>query len=234
VADRRLKLPERRSLGDQIYELLRDDIVYIRLEPGAMIYENEIAERLGVSRTPVREAFRLLANEQLIVIEPQRGTRVAPISASKVTEAWFVRERLEVGAFRQAAARWNEAIEAQCDRQMDSLLEQQAEAARERDALRLLKLDEDMHRLIIEITGNQTLLQVVMQMRAHINRVRYLALTISGKERLERIVCEHQEILQAIRKGDAVRTEQLLESHLSKLNDELPEIRSRYGAYFAD
>ena len=234
MADSRLKHTERRSLGDQIYELLRDDIVYTRYEPGAMIYENEIADRLGVSRTPVREAFRLLANEHLIAIEPQRGTRIAKISVNKVTEAWFVRERLEVGAFRLAAEKWNAAVAKLYDSQLNILLEEQSSAAKDRDAMRLLKLDEDMHRLIIEITGNQTLLQVVMQMRAHINRVRYLALTISGKERLERIVCEHQEILQAIRKGDAVRTEQLLESHLSKLNDELPEIRSRYGAYFAD
>jgi len=234
VADPRLKQPERRSLGDQIYELLRDDIVYIRLEPGAMIYENEIAERLGVSRTPVREAFRLLANEQLIVIEPQRGTRIAPISANKVTEAWFVRERLEVGAFRLVAGKWNETVAAQYDKPLGSLLEEQAAAAQDRDALRLLKLDEDMHRLVIEITGNQTLLQVVMQMRAHLNRVRYLALTISGVEGLERIVSEHRSILEAIRRRDVARTEQLLEAHLSKLNGELPELKAQFREYFAD
>jgi DNA-binding GntR family transcriptional regulator len=234
VIDIKLKHPERRSLGDQIYEWLREEIVYVKLKPGAMIYENEIADKLGVSRTPVREAFRLLANEQLISIEPQRGTRIAPISASKVSEAWFVRQRLETGAFRLAAERWNETVAEQYDRQLASLLEQQTAAADERDAFRLLKLDEDMHRLIIQITGNHTLMQVVMQMRAHLNRVRYLALTISGTERLERIVAEHRAILEAIRSRDVARTEQLLEVHLSKLNVELPELQARYREYFTD
>jgi len=91
-----------------------------------------------------------------------------------------------------------------------------------------------MHRLIIQITGNHTLMQVVMQMRAHLNRVRYLALTISGTERLERIVAEHRAILEAIRSRDVARTEQLLEVHLSKLNVELPELQARYREYFTD
>ena len=166
-------LCERQSLGDQIYEQLRDDIVYMRLLPGQMIYENEIAEQLNVSRTPVREAFRLLASEQLIEIQPQRGTRIALISERKVSETWFVREQLEKGAFGLAARSWQDNIDHKQDGLLDNLISEQEAAVNDQDLEQLLKLDEDFHKLIMQVAGNHTLLQVIFQMRAHINRVRF-------------------------------------------------------------
>lgn len=221
---------KRKSLGDHIYELLRDDIVYMRLTPGQMIYENEIAERLQVSRTPVREAFRLLANEQLIEVQPQRGTRVQRISIRKVNEARFIREHLESGAFRLVAKVWQNRTSKEVEEKIMKLIEQQESAVSVQDAEMLLRQDEEFHRLIISITHNETLLQVIDHMRAHINRVRFLALRDSPH--MSRIPDEHRHLLDAIRAGDETLTAQLLSAHIGQLDVELPQLCARYEHYF--
>lgn len=220
------------SLGDQIYKQLRDSIVFLHLKPGQMVYENEIAEQLKVSRTPVREAFRLLMSEQLIDIQPQRGTKVNLISVRKIEEARFIREHLEIGAFRLAANMWNEQIARTYETQLLALLEQQQLAVEDQDAAGLLKYDEDFHKLILTITGNQTLLQVIDHMRAHINRIRFLVL--HEFRHMERIVAEHREILESLRAGRTEQTAELLSKHFRKLDRELPELRAAFPQYFAD
>src|SRR4051812_28202016 len=80
---------------DQVYDLLRESIVTAELEPGRQLSENELAGRLGVSRTPVREALVRLRDDRLVEIVPQLGTFVAPISGRAVADAQFVREALE-------------------------------------------------------------------------------------------------------------------------------------------
>lgn len=221
---------KRKSLGNQIYEQLRDDIVYMRLKPGQMIYEKEIAERLEVSRTPVREAFRLLENEQLIEIRPQRGTLVRRISVRKVHEARFIREHLEEGAFRLAATVWQTQATADDEANLEKLLKMQEAAASENDAEELLRLDEAFHRAIMSVTQNETLLQVIGHMRAHLNRVRYLALKES--RHMSRIPEEHREIMEAIRSGDAARTSVLLSTHIGKLAYDMKELVAIYEEYF--
>ncbi len=220
------------SLGDQVYKQLRDQIVYLQLQPGQMVYENEIAEKLSVSRTPVREAFRLLGSEQLIEIQPQRGTKVKLISVRKIEEARFIREHLEAGAFRLAAQLWNEELARTYEEKLFDLLKQQQRAVEDQDAATLLKLDEDFHKLILTITGNRTLLQVIDHMRAHINRIRYLVL--HELRHMERIVAEHHDILNAIRAGHEEQTVELLNRHFRELDRKLPELRAAFSHYFAD
>lgn len=223
---------DRKTLGDQIYVQLRENIVALQLEPGKIIYENELADMLGVSRTPVREAFRLLANEELIEVMPQRGTKVALISERKVAEARFIRETLETGAFSQVAKLWDDSMAARYEPKLLELLEQQKAAAEQQDILELLKFDEDFHKTMMMITDNQTLLQVINHMRAHINRLRFLALKES--DQLGRIIDEHHDILFCIQKGDQDLTARALDQHFRKLDSETPQLRKKYPDYFID
>lgn len=225
----------RRSLGDQIYESIRERIVSLALAPGAMVYENEIAEALGVSRTPVREAIRLLVSEGLLDVLPQRGTRIALISGRKVRDARFVRERLELGAFRAAAERWphiDPAVRAAAAAKLEGLLAQQRAAADSRDIARFLPLDEAFHREILRLADNSTLLQIVDQMRAHLNRVRALAL--QRFDDMDRLADEHESLLAAVAGGNADAAEERLARHLGKLDEELPALRAHYPGYFAE
>ncbi len=222
----------RKTLGDQIYKQLRDQIVHLQLEPGQMIYENVIAESLQVSRTPVREAFRLLANEALIDILPQRGTRISLISIRKVTEVRFVREHLEEGAFRYAARHWNEQIAAHYEHKLRDLLERQRIAAKQQDVQEWLAWDEAFHKTVMHTTGNETLLQVIHHMRAHMNRVRYLSLT--ANHQMDQLIEEHDRLLDGICAGDESTITAVLQAHFSKLDTHLPQLRAAYPHYFED
>jgi DNA-binding GntR family transcriptional regulator len=223
---------QRKSLGDQIYESIRGNIVSLRLEPGSMVYENEMAETLGVSRTPVREAIRLLVSEGLLDVLPQRGTRIARISERKVHEARFIREHLELGAFRLAAKLWPERDRTAEQRTIAELIERQQAVAAVGDTEGFLMLDEAFHRSILEITGNETLLQVIYHMRAHLNRLRFLAL--KQFDYLDRVVMEHRGLYDAIRQGDEGLTAERLKRHIGKLNDELPTLRAAHPNFFTD
>ncbi|MFE5323033.1 GntR family transcriptional regulator [Paenibacillus sp. NPDC056579] len=223
---------QRKSLGDQVYDTIRESIVSLRVEPGSMIYENELAELLNVSRTPVREAIRLLVSEQLLDVLPQRGTRIAFISERKVNESRFIREHLELGAFRLAAKLWNQEAHAEVSRTVHSLIERQEQACAEQRVELFLQLDEAYHRAILEVTGNLTLLQVVNQMRGHLNRVRFLAL--KQFHYMNDVIEEHRGLIEALEQGDEQRTVQRLAQHIGKLDHELPELRKAYPHYFVN
>ncbi|MFD0715432.1 GntR family transcriptional regulator [Paenibacillus sp. GCM10027626] len=223
---------QRKSLGDQVYDSIRESIVSLRLAPGSMIYENVLAETLQVSRTPIREAIRLLVNEQLLEVMPQRGTRIALISERKVGEARFIREHLELGAFRLAARLWNEPAHQHqaVAEQIERLMQEQRLAAEQGDVALFLQLDESFHQAIIHVTSNETLLQVICHMRGHLNRVRFLAM--KELRQMDRVMEEHQALFAAIRQGNEALTAELLQQHVGKLDHELPELRELYPNYF--
>lgn len=220
----------RHSLGDQIYARLREQIVTLEREPGQMLYENELSEQLGVSRTPVREAIRLLASEQLVDVLPQRGTRVTLISERKVREVQFIREQLETGAFREAARLWDAERHEPVREQLLATLEAQREAAKAGDLSAFFRHDESFHRLIMSIAGNKTLLMLIDQMRAHLNRVRYLSLMDNRDE--ERIMQEHEALLEAVISKNEERTVERLANHIGKLGGVIRGQQRRYPHYF--
>lgn len=224
--------PTRKGLGELAYESVRDSIITLELEPGQMVSEFELATKLGVSRTPVREAFRMLMLEEFIEILPQRGARIVPISQRKVEETRFVRECLEVCAFKEAAQLWDAHDERYklVEQRIRRLLHEQQLAVEESDQFRFLQLDEDFHRTIMELTDNRTLLNVVKNMRGHLNRVRYLSLQETGT--MSNLVKEHEALLGAIMTNDEVMVGEVLEHHLRKLTFELPRIVSQHPNYF--
>ncbi|GBF72908.1 hypothetical protein PA598K_01185 [Paenibacillus sp. 598K] len=222
--------PRRQSLGSRVYHSIRAGIVSLQAEPGTMLYENELAQSLHVSRTPIREAIRQLASERLIEVEPQRGTRVARISLARVAEARFVRERLETGAFRAAAQLWAMADRSASEARLAQLLASQAEAAAAGDMYRFLQEDEAFHREIMAVTGNTMLLGIIDQVRAHINRLRLLA--IREFRDMDQVIEAHATLLAAVQRGDEQAAVEGLRTHIGKLEEELPELLARYPHYF--
>ncbi|MCD9023633.1 GntR family transcriptional regulator [Cohnella silvisoli] len=222
----------KKSLSETAYDWLRDSIIYLRFEPGQMVYENELAQTLGMSRTPLREAFRMLLMEGMIEILPQRGVRVSLISRSKAEEVRFIRESLEVSAVREVCRLWKEdGIRfSKIAKSVDALLEEQHQAAEERDALAFLQADEAFHQLILRQFGNETLLSVVLLMRGHLNRLRYLML--KEFEQMDVLIDEHRKLFEAVATGDEQAAVSQLESHLRKLHVELPEAVAKFPHYF--
>jgi DNA-binding GntR family transcriptional regulator len=223
---------KRTTLGDGVYSYLRDAIISLSLEPGQMIYENELAKSFGVSRTPVREAFQLLLAEEFIEILPQRGIRIAYISKRKVEESWLVREILEVSVFKEVARNWN-IEDDQCKKLRDQIfriLEEQKKAGLNNDYNEFFRLDEKYHQHILEQADNLTLLSIIAQMRGHLNRMRYLEL--QETKHTNRILNDHERIFQAIMSKDEMSVETLLRKHLEQLTSHVPQIVEKYPSYF--
>ena len=223
---------QRKSLGDHVYESIRESIVTVQFEPGRMLFENELAERLGVSRTPIREAIRLLAREELVEVLPQRGTRVSFISEKKVKEVHFVREQLEMGAFRAAARLWDEKLHRPIKDELLQLIQKQRLAALYGNYAAFLAHDESFHQVMMKATGNATLLQIMTQMRAHLNRIRYLA--IEQRRNTDDIIQEHIELLEAVERHDEELVAARLAAHIGQLSQRIAGLREEHPKYFYD
>ena len=223
---------KRETLSDHAYQIIRDAIVTLRFEPGQLVFEAELGNTLGVSRTPIREAFRRLMAEELIEVEPQRGARIAYLSEKKIVEARFVRVSLEVSAFRQVAKNWNndDPLFQNLHKEVNSILGEQKRMLDEQNFEEFLKLDEQFHYAILNSTGNSTLISIINQMRGHLNRMRYLEL--QEAKHMGRIVSEHVEIFQAIKSKNVDETERLLKEHIRWLEDTTSELVKKYPHLF--
>ncbi|GMA51406.1 GntR family transcriptional regulator [Alicyclobacillus contaminans] len=223
----------KKTLSEQAYEAIREAILTLRLKPGQDIYESELANMLDMSRTPIREAVRLLAMEDLIEILPQRGMKVTLISESKVEETRFVREMLEIGALRKVMEQWaaDKAEYQGLQRELHWNLEAQRQAQAKEDFVAFLRLDEAFHRQLLQATGNMTLISMVTKMRFHLNRVR--TLTLNELKNTEELIREHGQLLTAIQDGDTAAAIHILTRHLRRLSVDIDAVKRQYPSYFA-
>lgn len=224
---------ERQTLEGVIHDELLRRIVSLEYRPGAMIFENSIAAEFEVSRTPVRQAFLRLCEEEMLQILPQRGTRVSRLSVAKVREAQFVRETLEIGAFAKVAASWNESDSAcsKVAREISDCIAEQKRSVAEKDYLRFMQLDVEYHNSILRLARNVTLFGIVNHMRLHLNRLRYLELQEAQHE--EGAIVFHEDIFAAIRRNDVAGTRRLLSAHLKMLEGFREQIFARHEDIFA-
>lgn len=225
-------IKKRETLSDNAYQVIRDAIVSLRLEPGQMVYEAELGSTLGVSRTPIREAFRRLMAEELIEVQPQRGARIAYMSKKKIDEARFVRISLEANAFKEVAKLWNpEEVRFQrLYAQVKGILADQKKMVDEQNFDTFFQLDEKFHYTILETTGNTTLISIINQMRGHLNRMRYLEL--QETKHMRRLVTEHEGLFDAIISNNIELTERLLSEHILLLEGSMNDLIKKYSHYF--
>lgn len=197
-----------RSTAQNVFELLRRDIVFGVLRPLEPIRENELAERLGVSRTPVREALLRLANLGLVEIFPQSGTRVSPIRLEKVRAAQFIREAVEVEVVRRACRTATDAHFAE----IRNLIEDQVVAAGRNDLRRLFELDEEFHRSIHKAADLLAVADELDDLKVHQNRLRYVS--VHWPRSADSIIAEHRLILEALRRRDEEQAAAAMTTHL--------------------
>jgi DNA-binding GntR family transcriptional regulator len=212
----------------QVYDALREAIVSAELEPGRQLSENELAARLGVSRTPIREALVRLREERLVNIVPQLGTFVARISDEAVADAQFIREALECAAIRCAADR---LTPEQLELLQENVAAQDRAGARD-DHDGFFLLDEDFHHRLCDLSGHATVWSVSERAKSHLNRVRRLSLTMPSYVNL--MIDEHRAVVAALARQDAQGAEAALRHHLRMVLSELPHIREQHPDYFEE
>jgi DNA-binding GntR family transcriptional regulator len=211
----------------QAYEALREAIIAGSLVPGTRLSENELAESLGVSRTPVREALLRLREEQLVDVVPQMGTFVTPISISAVKDAQFLREAVECAAVRLATER---ATPEQVER-LRTILARQEVARDAGDFDAWFGLDEEFHHALCELSGRGIAWSVGQRANGHLARVRRLSLPVPSY--LTEMVDEHRRVVDAIDLGDPDLAEAALRHHLRMVLSGVPRIRAEHPELFS-
>lgn len=213
---------------EHVYPVLRRAIVQAELEPGRRLSENALAGELGVSRTPVREALAQLRDERLVAIVPQLGTFVTRIEPTAVADAAFVREALECSAIRLASERRTpEDVVA-----LEANLAAQARAVEAEGAEAFDVLDEDLHRMLCELSGHAIAWTLSRRANGQLDRVRRLSMPAPGY--LAEMVSEHHAVVAAVADGDAARAETELRHHLRMVLSWLPRLRTSHPAYFEE
>lgn len=197
------------ALSEQVYQVVRGLIVSGRMRPGEAVVEAALAARLGVSRTPVREALKRLSDEGLIDVFAQSGTFIAPISRKALEEAYVIRTALEAESAARAAGRLTAAaVEAFTD----NIAAHELAIGRRRfgDAIRL---DDTFHRMIAEVNGLHMLWRAVDISKAQMDRGRHLAIPEPGLGAVT--IHQHKLILTAMQEGDAGHAAQCMREHLA-------------------
>lgn len=213
---------------DHVYDRLRESIVTAELAPGRQLSENELASRLGVSRTPVREALVRLRDDRLVDIVPQLGTFVARISDRALADAQFVREALECAAIRLAAVRATPADVLA----LRAILSRQEAARDAHDFERFSALDHELHRALCELSGHGVAWRLAGRANGHLDRVRRLSLPDSAY--LAEMVVEHGEVVAAVEAGDPDAAEVTLRHHLRMVLSVLPDLRAEHPGWFEE
>jgi len=199
----------RRPLHEEATDRLRDLIVQGRLAAGTRLNERLLTAQLGVSRTPLREAFKVLATEGMVELLPNRGAIVAPMDPVRLAETLAVMGALEALAGELACA---QATEAQLNEIRALHYEMLAYHARG-DLAGYFKFNQAIHLKIVKYSGNTVLFNTYRQLNSNVRRARYMANL--SKERWDAAVREHGEILAALGARDVEKIRVLLADHLA-------------------
>lgn len=215
----------RRPLHEESAERLRELIEQGRLAPGTRLNERLLTAQLGVSRTPLREAFKVLATEGLVELLPNRGAAVSQMDPAKLREALAVMGALEALAGELACAN---ATDAQLNEIRALHYEMLAYHARG-DLAGYFKFNQAIHLKLVKYSGNATLYTIYRQLNGNVRRARYMANL--SKERWDAAVREHDEILAALGARDVKKIKALLSDHLAhKLSSVLAALPSQAKA----
>ncbi|GHF74211.1 GntR family transcriptional regulator [Seohaeicola zhoushanensis] len=196
------------SLHDQIVEHLREAIISGDLAPGDKVNERELCDRLGVSRTPLREAIKVLSNEGLIRLTPRYGATVAPLTLDDLDEVFPIMGALEALAGELACASIEDAEIAEVER----LHHRMVEHYRKGEMKPYFECNQAIHEVILVAARNATLSATMRGLAGRVRRARYLA--NMSPERWAKAVAEHEEILAALKARDAARLGAVLRGHL--------------------
>ena len=213
-----VNMDEYLPLRDVVFKTLRQAILKGELEPGERLMEIQLAERLGVSRTPIREAIRKLELEGLVLMIPRKGAEVARISESNLRDVLEVRRSLEELAIDLACQRMTPEELNELQMTQDLF----AHAIREGDAMQIAQTDERYHEIIYNSTKNAKLVQILNNLREQMYR--YRLEYIKDEDKRQILLIEHEHILKALNLRHVQEAKQAIREHID--NQEITILRN--------
>lgn len=227
TTERNMVPMRRQTIGVQIRAFLRREIITGHLLPRAPLSEQELAQRFGVSRTPVREALIKLVEENLVETFPQYGSFVSPITLSDVLDNQFVREAIECSAIERAIDRFTED-QAQALRR---IMDRQAMLEAAGDDEGFFQADEQLHEYLLTLAGHPQAWRVVVSAKAQLDRVRYLI--IRRPTKLSSVIAEHRVIVDRFIARDRAGAVEAMRAHLRGVFHSIAILERENPDYFA-
>jgi DNA-binding GntR family transcriptional regulator len=210
---RNFNISRHKPLREVVYEDLKQRIVTGDIPPGTRMMEVQLAEDMGVSRTPIREAIRKLEKEKLVTIEPHRGAYASTISVDEMLGLLVVRAELEQLAAELAAKH----VTPELIKELEDITEEYDKAVHTDDTDAIIEYDEKFHTCIVNATGNKTLISFCSMVQDKALRFRYLY--YDDFSRYEHMPSEHRHIIDAIKTGDEEKAREAGYAHVTSLGD---------------
>lgn len=201
-------------------------IISLELPPGARLSEADLAERHGVSRQPAREALLGLARTRLVSVVPQRGTVVSRISVSRMMQARFVREAVELAVMERACSSFDTGVRER----IDGYLAMQARFAEADDHAGFQRYDELFHVALCEGAGCPLAWDALRDIKAHMDRL--CQLTIPGRDAMLPLIDQHRDIVAAIDRRDVAAARAAMSTHLTEILRALPRVEAEHADLF--
>jgi len=212
---REISFEERMPLWERIYRRLRGAIQRGEFDPGTRLVEQRLAEELGVSRTPVREALYRLEREGLVTKVPHKGIVVREQDPEELKEVLELRGLLEGYAAALAAKKGDEELFDE----LEEILKRSEEALEKNDIDELVKLNTQFHETLYRRCGNHKLLELIKDLRDQFFRFRTSILRIKGMPRVS--IEDHYKMLELMRKGESQAVEKLVREHIGRGKERL-------------
>jgi len=198
------QIERHQTLREKILETIREAILKGDLKPGEKVAEPELAERFGISRTPIREAFRQLESEGYLTVVPRKGAVVAALSERDVQEYYAVKSILEGYAAELAAKNLSDKELAKLEAINDRL----KKLAKEGDVKNFYKVHHEFHDTFLKAADNSKLYELIVQLGQKFSRLRMASLSVDGRMSIS--VAEHEKLLEAFRQHDGKTAENLV------------------------
>jgi DNA-binding GntR family transcriptional regulator len=199
------------SLTDQVYDLLKEEILRVDRRPGDLLAEADLAARFGVSKTPIREALRLLARDGWVIVLPRKGYLIRPLKLEDVREIFSIRAILEPAIAAQAA------VAARTDdiAQLQSFVDEQSGSVDDLDAA--LQAARRFHLAVVEIAGNGRMLRMVTDLLDEVRRLHFLLPNVESHITSQEELRAHRELVDALAAGDTERASEIMRKHINEV-----------------
>ena len=220
-----------RNARDLAYHTVRSRIITMELKPGDSLNDRELAEELGISRTPMREALILLNNAHMVAIKPQSGTHVAPIDLHLMELEQFSRYTLEKEILTRMCGRLTPEQEAGYRQLIEAYRVLEASPEEPDREMRLLELDNAFHRRAFELCGMEHHFDHMLASLQHVERIRKFSLQTNENKS---VCAAHTRILEMVLHGTADELGEALESHLNRYKLSVEQARSVHPEYFTE
>ncbi len=219
-----------KSIQTLVYEELRKNILSLHLEPGQTMSTQEIATKLNVSRTPVREAFLKLQEQGLVEMIPQKETTVSKINLNRADQEKFIRESLELGIVRKFMEQETAEFKEKTVKALRENISVQKKCVENQDFVGFLKADDEFHCALFTAVEEPMAWDIIRQQSGHYDRMRILF--VQDKDAADSSIYQHERIVEYLEKDEQKKAIEALMYHIRRPEFDDERIRKEHAEYF--